>query len=129
MGHIFEIDGVAYNVFLKERGLKRSGNVLDGPSAKRTKSGAMIRDIIGTYYNYSMTLDTKELDVNSYDELYEALTAPVDSHKIKVPYGQGALIFDAYVSNVDDVLKFVRGGKNYWGDMSVSFVAMKPYRV
>jgi hypothetical protein len=122
---LLTIDGTSYDVAVKE--IKRSANILDGENAGRLISGRMVRDIIGTYYNYSITLNAKALSRAQYDSMYEVLTAPVDSHTIVVPYGQGTLSFEAYVSNVNDVLRWVRGG-NLWGDLTVNFVAMAPQR-
>lgn len=125
---VFTIDGTAYNVAVPEGGLKRSGKVLDGDNAGRLQSGRMQRDIIGTYYNYSMQLDTKNLDVAQYDALYQVLSAPVDYHTVVLPYGQGTLSFEAYVSNVDDELLMMHGGRNLWGNLSFNFIAMEPAR-
>lgn len=123
----FSIDGKEYaNVHVTS--LKRSFSVLDGENAGRTMDGAMQRDIIGTYYNYSMEIDPSESDPAEYDSLYEALSAPQNSHSIVVPYGLGTLEFQAYVSNGEDEL-FFAGGKEYqWDNLSVNFVAMKPQR-
>ena len=125
---VFTVDGVAYNVKIPRGGIKRSGKVLDGENAERTKSGRMVRDIIGTYYNYSIQLVTADIDPVAYDALYEVLTAPVDSHVITVPYGQGTITFDAYVTNVDDVLINRGKTRNLWGEMTFNFVAMAPRR-
>lgn len=125
---VFTVDGVAYNVRIPRGGIKRSGKVLDGENAERTKSGRMVRDIIGTYYNYSIQLVTADIDPVAYDALYEVLTAPVDSHVITVPYGQGTITFDAYVANVDDVLLNRGKTRNLWGEMTFNFVAMAPRR-
>lgn len=128
MNPIFSVDGVAYAVTVPEGGLKRSGKVLDGENATRTKSGKMVRDVIGTYYNYALTIETQHLDTAQYDALYEVLSAPVDSHTITIPYGQGAITFEAYVANVDDELKRMQEGRNLWGGLTFSFIAMEPKR-
>lgn len=119
MQTVFTIDGKSYNVSVTD--LQRKASVLDGENAGRVMSGLMVRDIIGTYYNYSMTLDTRSLDFADYDALYELLTAPVDCHSITVPYGQGTATFDAYISNADDVLKRMDGSRNLWGDLQINF--------
>ncbi len=126
MQTVFTIDGKSYNVSVTD--LQRKASVLDGENAGRVMSGLMVRDIIGTYYNYSMTLDTRSLNFSDYDSLYEVLTAPVDCHSITVPYGQGTATFDAYISNADDVLKRMDGSRNLWGDLQINFVAMAPKR-
>lgn len=128
MKPIFKVDGVSYNVIVPEGGLKRQGRVLDGESAGRMLSGRMIRDIVGTYYNYSMQIDTRNLDVAQYDALYQVLSAPVDYHTVILPYGQSTLTFQAYVSNLDDELVLMQDGRNLWGNFSFTFIAMQPER-
>ena len=87
----------------------------------------MQRDIIGTFYNYTVQLDTNMLSESEYDELYEVLSAPVDYHQITVPYGQNALTFDAYVTSGDDTLNMARSSKR-WSGLSINFIAMEPQR-
>lgn len=128
MKTVFKIDGVSYDVMVPDGGLQRTASVLDGDNAGRSKSGRMIRDVIGTYYNYSLQIDTSNLNMAQYDTLYEVLTAPADSHSIVVPYGQGTLTFEAYISNVSDSVKLMTDGKTLWGDLSVTFTAMGPKR-
>ena len=125
---VFTLDGVTYDVLVPRKGIKRSGKILDGDNAGRNKPGDMIRDIIGTYYNYSMQIDTSRLNAAAYDQLYEALTAPVDSHTLKVPYGQGTITFEAYIANVDDTLDLMEDTRNLWGELTVNFIAMSPHR-
>ncbi len=121
------VDGVLYpNVHIAS--CKRDGEVLDGPNSGRVMSGTMFRDVIGTYYNYTMQIDTDEASLAEYDALYEVLTSPAKYHIVQMPYGQGAISFQAYVSSVTDELVSVRPGGNKWGGMSMKFVAMSPYR-
>lgn len=123
---IFTVDGRAFNVVATS--LQRKASVLDGQNAGRVLSGRMERDIIGTYYNYTIELDTRNMDVAEYDSLYEALTAPVKSHTLVAPYGQGTISFEAYVTGADDTLKIMTPEKNLWGGLRINFVAMEPKR-
>jgi hypothetical protein len=124
---VFSIDGVTYPGVLVPS-LKRSFEILDGENAGRVKTGTMKRDIIGTYYNYSMELDTSESSIAEYDALYEVLSAPVDSHILVVPYAQATLMFEAYVTNGDDDLISMENKRNKWEGLSVNFIAMSPKR-
>lgn len=126
MRSVFTLDGVEYpDIHVKS--LKRSFSVLDGSNAGRTMDGAMQRDIIGTYYNYSLEIDSDESSPQEYDSLYEALSAPENDHQLIVPYGQSVLAFRAYVANGEDELtKHYRS--NTWGELSINFVAMSPQR-
>lgn len=125
---VFEVDGKAYRVRVDS--LKRSGVVTDGDNAGRLSvSLEMVREILGTFYNYTMELNTDELDFDEYDDLFETLTDPdMDSHLVKLPYAQGYLTFRAYVTQVDDELKRMGDDFTWWGNMSFQFIAMKPQR-
>lgn len=124
---VFSVDGVEYpNVNVIS--LERTFAVMDGENAGRTMDGSMQRDVIGTYYNYNMELTSDYSDLTEYDKLYEVLSAPVDSHTIVVPYGQGTLTFTAYVANGNDNLIHKRPNFNKWDSLSINFVAMKPQR-
>lgn len=125
----FTLDGVTYNVRVPREGIKRSGQVLDGDAAGRSaNTAAMIRDIKGTFYNYSITIDTNETAPAEYDRLYNILTAPEDYHTLKVPYGQGTMTFKAYVTSAEDTLISMENGVNIWGGLTVNFIATAPAR-
>lgn len=124
---VFSVDGVEYPDVNVLR-LQRNFNILDGENAGRTMDGAMQRDIIGTYYNYSMELTSDYSDLSEYDALYEVLSAPVNSHTIIVPYGQEMLTFEAYVANGGDELLHMRNTFNKWQNLNINFVAMEPQR-
>lgn len=127
MTSILSLDGKEYpNLHVVS--LKRSFSVLDGDNAGRVMTGAMTRDIIGTYYNYSMEIDPVSSDLSEYDEFYEAISAPVDSHVLTVPYAQGTVTFDAYVANGEDELASKYGSRNEWQNLTINFIAMKPKR-
>lgn len=121
------VDGVTYpKIYVLS--LKRSFSVLDGENVGRVMTGKMVRDIIGTYYNYTLKIDSNESDPAEYDRLYEVLSSPVDSHTITVPYAQGTMTFDAYVSNGEDDLIKCYETINGWTGLSVNFIAMEPKR-
>lgn len=127
MTSVLSLDGKAYpNLHVVS--LKRSFSVLDGDNAGRVMTGAMTRDIIGTYYNYSLEIDSVTSNPEEYDEFYETISAPADSHVLTVPYAQTTMTFDAYVANGDDELASSYAGKNSWQNLTVNFVAMKPKR-
>lgn len=124
---LFTVDGVAYpNIHVMS--IKRSASVLDGSNAGRAMTGEMIRDIIGTYYNYSIEIDSDSSSKAEYDALYQVITAPADYHTFVMPYGQTTLTFKGYVSNVDDELAFVCDPESRWGALSFTMVAMAPAR-
>lgn len=125
---LFTVDGVSYNVHVPAGGLKRSFDILDGPNAGRMLAGNMTRDVIGTFYNYQLDIDSNSASCQEYDRLFEVLSDPVKSHTVSFPYGQSTLTFEAYITKGSDVLKRKHRSGNYWGGLSVQFVAMSPQR-
>lgn len=125
--NVFSIDGRYFNVKIPEKGIKRSFSVTDSDKAGRVLTGAMVRDIIGTFYNYTLDIDTSKLSPVEYDELYDILSAPDDYHSITMPYGQGTITFDAYCTSGEDTLLH-REDKNIWTGLSINFIAISPYR-
>lgn len=126
MQALFSIDGTAFAVGVES--LNREAKVTDGDNTGTALSGARKRDLRGVYYNYSMQISADALTQAEYDALYEILSSAQESHSITVPYGQGSITFDAAVDSVSDELIMVNGASNVWGNLSISFTAMRPYR-
>lgn len=127
---ILTMDGVGYDILVPvDGGLTREADIADGPLAGRTKDHRMQRDLAGTFYNYTIKFAALRRAVSQYDTFYDELTAPVVSHRLIVPYAQGMMEYEAYVSKVPDALKSCFKGINEWGDASVTFSAMEPQRI
>ncbi len=123
-----KLDGYLYSK-IYVASLKRSGQVLDGDNAGRAQSGMILRDIIGTYYNYTLVVDSSLSSVAEYDRFYEAITAPVDSHTVELPYGQSTIRYEVYVTSGEDELLDASGGEARWGNLTVNFIATEPNRI
>lgn len=123
------IDGVKYKG-IRITSVKRSFSISDGENAGRLAvSGKMVRDVIGTFYNYQFTVDPSKAEPETYDDFYEVISSPVDFHTIVVPYAQGSMTFEAYVTAGDDTLiEICNDGNNRWGELSFSAIAMEPQR-
>ncbi len=128
MQNLVSIDGKYYNISIPGNGIRRSFAVTDTDNSGRNISGEMLRDIIGTYYNYTIQFNTKQLNPAEYDDLYETLSAPVDYHTITVPYGQTTLTYKAYVTGGNDSLSHRNSLGNKWTGLSIDFIAMSPQR-
>ena len=96
-----KIDGVTYKVPIVK--MERKGDVLDF-TAKRLQNGGLKRDIIGTYYNFTLeigVINNQEL----YDRLWWVLTAPVASHQIQLPNQPEP--FEGYFGSCKDNIELV----------------------
>lgn len=120
----FLLDGVAYNVIVTK--LTRKFSVQDTAKTGRVQSGDMYRDIIGTFYNYSMTVEQIGTDAAALDAFWEAISKPVDSHVCVFPYGQTTLTQRMYITSGEQDLVRIAQERTDWGVLNVSFIAMSP---
>lgn len=128
MNSLFTIDGKTFHV--GETKVHRNFKIKDGINFGDMVSGRVRRDVLGTFYNYTMTIETADMDKSEYDLLYEVLSSPVESHTIIVPYGQGSLSYQAYITGGDDDLELKElDDSNLWGNLSVQFYALAPQRI
>lgn len=127
---VFTIDGVNLRLWVKS--LKRNFSVADSENSGRLQSYRMHRDIIGTFYNYTLDIDAERSNPADYDTFYEIISAPVEYHNMVFPYGQATKEFEAYITSGDDDLKINKNGKegerNHWTGLSITFTAMEPQR-
>lgn len=124
---VFKIDGVAYPK-IHVVNLKRKFSILDGELAGRSTRGDMIRDVIGTYYNYTLELACTKLSQAEYAKFYLLISYPADSHKVSVPFNQFMYDFDAYITSGEDELKYMSETEKIWRGITCDFIAMKPAR-
>lgn len=122
---VFRLDNIDYNIQVMS--LKRKFEVADGDSSGRLQNWKMYRDVVGTFYNYTLKVALKDYDVESYDNFYQAISSPIESHVLEIPYGQGILTFDAYVTKGEDDL-VNKGVNNIWDGLTINFIAMEPQR-
>lgn len=128
MSICFKIDGIEFTKAVVSNP-ERSFSITDGENAGRLITTAkMERDVLGTFYNYTITIDHSFMSDEEYSELYELISAPVDSHILEVPYNNETLVFEAYITSGKDKLLGIRKDKNIWSELSLSFVAMAPQR-
>lgn len=124
MIEVFTMDGVAYNVHVTK--LTRKFSVLDSEKSGRTMNGEMYRDPIGTFYNYTMTVQARNSDNAALDAFWEAISQPVSSHVCTFPYGQNTLTQRMYVTSGEQDMRLLTDRAANWGEVSVNFIAMSP---
>ena len=122
------MDGHNYRVRVKAGGLRRGFRLEESELSDTVKSGDAFRDIIGTYYDYTMEVEPDPAHPEDYDQFYEAISAPVPSHTLTVPYGQETLTYEAMVSSGEDRPRDRLGGVPRWTGLEVRFQAKKPQR-
>lgn len=121
---LFYIDGVGYNVHVLK--LTRKFSVLDSECSGRTMDGQMYREPIGTFYNYSMTVAPRAGAEADMEAFWQAISQPHQSHICVFPYGQDTLAQSMYVTSGEQPLLLMGQNGNFWGEISVNFIAMGP---
>ena len=122
------MDGTQYQVRVKIGSLGRSFRIGEGDNSSTMLSGLYDRDILGTYYDYEMEVEPDPANPGDYDLFYEAISAPVQSHSVTLPYGQSSITYDAMVTSGNDGLKDKVAGRCRWTGLKVQFTAIRPKR-
>ena len=122
------MDGVTYNLRVRFETITRSFRIEDGQNAGSMLSGLYKRDLVGTFYDYSMEIEPDPLHPSDYDAFYQEISAPVDSHTITLPYGQSTITFDAMVTYGNDVYRGITAGRKRWNGLQVTFTSIEPLR-
>lgn len=126
---VFTIDGVDLRVWVT--GLKRSFAVTDSEHSGRLQNYEMYRDVIGTFYNYTLTVEPDPNYRADYDTFYNIITAATPFHDVTFPFGQGTISFKAYATTGDDDCHLMQQSSNIvykYSGLSVQFIAKEPQR-
>lgn len=117
-----KIDDTEYKVPIVE--LQRKGDILD-LTANRTEDGVLHREVIGTYYNYTLTIGVVN-DPDLYNTLWDVLTAPVASHYIELPHDH--VRFEGYFGSCKDNIQLITDDGYKAKGLSCNLVATRPAR-
>lgn len=122
------VDGIEYRVQVVYPSRLLSFEIVEGDNTGRSLSFREIRDIGGTKYSYKMEVRAARAYPEDFDALFYAISAPVDYHRVKMPFGQTTLEFDAMVRSGSVTDYGVSAGKRRWNEMEISFEAIEPQR-
>ena len=122
------IDGIEYNIRIKYETLRRAFEINEGQNSGTALDGTMIRDIIGTRYNYQIDIEPDPADPSDYDAFYDLISSPVSYHEVSFPYGQETITFNAAIQSGEDVYRGVIGCQRRWSGLSIVFQALTPQR-
>lgn len=122
------IDGIEYNIRIKYETLRRAFTINEGPNSGTAINGTMIRDIIGTRYDYQIDIEPDPSDPSDYDAFYQLITSPTEYHEVSFPYGQETITFNAAIQSGTDTYFGAIGCRNRWSGLSIVFKAYAPQR-
>ena len=122
------VDGVEYRVRVVYESLSRSFSIVEGPNGGTAITARTIRDIIGTKYDYEMRVEPDLRYPEDYDAFYEVISAPVESHMVEMPYGNGVMKFEAMIVSGEDTYSGILVNRNAWQGLRVQFKPILPQR-
>ena len=125
MAQFMIIDGEEYKVAIAS--LKRKGDLLD-KYAYRSEDGELHREVIGTYYNYTLAVGIVN-DLDLYNHLWDVLTEPTAWHDIVLPHDN--VSFRGYFGSVQDEIDRIdygKSGKTRYKGLTCNLVAVSPAR-
>lgn len=95
-----KIDGIHFDIPMVS--LKRNADFLD-KYAERVEIGVLKRELIGVYYNYTLTVGSSEdFGDTDYNAFWDKMTEPVEFHNISIPTENGYYTFKGYISSISD---------------------------
>ena len=118
-----QIDGIEYPVPLLSP-MDRKGDILD-LTANRTEDGVLHREVIGTYYNYTLKF-IAPTDPELYESLWWKLTEPVASHQVQLPYQEEP--FEGYFGSCKDNVTLITSDGQKAKGLSCNLIATRPSR-
>lgn len=118
------IDGETFDVPVTSVNMK--ADFLDR-YAERTADGVLHRDLIGVYFNYTVTFGATAPPAE-YARLWRKLTEPVEFHQVTLWNEDGEYTFTAYFAGVKHTLQRVKDAAIFWKSLTCDFIAQSPAR-
>lgn len=123
------MDGVTYRVRIRsDPPLEESFRIEDGPNIGTSMGGTDIRDILGTYYDHTLSVEPDPSYPGDYDAFYLAISAPVASHTITMPHGNGTITYQAKIISGSHKYKGIIAGRKRYTGLNVYAQAITPQR-
>lgn len=122
------LDGITWPAEIVEGSLKLTGDILNGDNSGRLQgSKAMYLEYSGTFYNYEFDIIRGRTCTDAvWDNLFRALTNPVNNHTMRLPFDQGTLRQTVYIAKVARTLRRQKDSGNKWEPtLAVQVVAMR----
>ena len=106
--------------------LTRRFTVTEAGTKGITQDGEIYRDLVGTYYNYTMVVTERRGNREALDSFWEEISKPAVCHVCEFPYGQSVLTQRMYVQSGSQDLRRLEPGKTSWGEIAIEFIAKSP---
>lgn len=120
------VDGQYFDIPMVS--LKRRADFLD-KYAERVESGELLRELIGVYYNFDLTVGTSsDFGDTDYDFFWDFMTRPKEFVDISLPIKNGYYSFRGYISSVSDEYKKILSDTAEFTGFTCKMTAKMPAR-
>ena len=123
-----KMDGKEYRIRVVYDSMYLSFELQEGDNAGKMLNWETYRDMKGTEYSHQMDVEPDPFFQEDFDAFFHAVSAPVASHRVELPYGQDTISYDAQIHSgrMKDGGKLA--GKRRWHGLSILFVPIRPQR-
>lgn len=120
------IDGTYFDIPMVS--LKRNADFVD-KYAERTEDGVLHRELIGVYYNFTLTVGTSTaFGDTDYTEFWYKMSEPAEFHNVSIPIKGGTYDFVAYITAVSDEYSKILDDGAEFKSFTCKFIAREPAR-
>lgn len=120
------VDGTYFDIPMVS--LKRRADFLD-KFAERNEEGDLLRELIGVYYNFDLTVGTSsDFGETDYDFFWDFITAPIEFRDFSLPIRNGYYNFRGYISSVSDEYKKILDNEAEFTGFTCKMTAKSPAR-
>lgn len=120
------VDGTYYRVRIIKDTYREHIDFVEGPLNGDMESGRHERDLKGVAATYYMSVEPDNRYPEDYDNLWELLRQPVDSHSVTVFEGQNTLTYSAQIQTLDRTYDGLLSGRKRWKGMVLAYVPSVP---
>ena len=121
------IDNTEYKASWK-KGFKPKFEIINGDNSGRLQGNKdMYLEYVGTFFNFDGTLiQDRDCTAEEWDSLLAVLANPINDHTVTVPFNQGTMTWQFYISSGERELIKVNEDGNRWArTIKVTLTAMR----
>ena len=124
---MIKIDGKEYKADWVAGSLEQTADIINGDNSGRLQgTKSMCLEYVGTFFNTSAQIHRSIGCTDAdWDNLYLTLANPINSHTVVLPFGQGNLETDIYISKVTRKFISKNNDRKLWEKVyDVTFTAI-----
>lgn len=124
---MLNIDGTEYKADWVSGSMGQTADILNGDNSGRLQgTKSMYLEYIGTFFNTNGQIRREAGCTDAeWDSLYLTLANPINAHTVVIPFGQGKMETDIYVSQIKRKFISRKNGRTFWDKVyEVTFTAI-----